>query len=91
MSTDDDNRRIDTKGRVTIPKSIRNRLNLEPGEQVKIEIEDGTVVIRPQISRERFIETMQGCINDDTRLKTAESMTPEELKTDWTSDLPDSA
>jgi len=90
MSTDSEDRRIDTKGRVTIPKSIRERLNIEAGERVDIEIEDGAVVIRPQISRDEFIATMDGCITEENRRESATPTDPEELKADWTSDLPDS-
>lgn len=91
MSSEHDKRRIDRKGRITIPKSIRDRLNIDPGEQVDIDIEDGTVVIRPQISREEFIQTMQGCIDDETRRESAGALTPEDVKSDWTSDLPNSS
>lgn len=91
MSSNHEERRIDEKGRVTIPKTIRDRLNIESGEQVDIDIEDGTVVIRPQISREEFIETMEGCITADTRRKSVAKLTPEDVKSDWTSDLPNSS
>ncbi|MFC7076844.1 AbrB/MazE/SpoVT family DNA-binding domain-containing protein [Haloarcula halophila] len=91
MSSEHDKRRIDRKGRITIPKSIRDRLNIDPGEQVDIDIEDEAVVIRPQISREEFIQTMQGCIDDETRRESAGTLTPEDIKSDWTSDLPNSS
>jgi AbrB family looped-hinge helix DNA binding protein len=91
MSADNEERRIDTKGRVTIPKSIRDRLNLDPGEGVDIDVEDGTVVIRPRISRSEFIETMEGCITEESRADSSERLTPSDLKSDWTSDLPNSS
>lgn len=91
MSADNEKRQVDTKGRVTIPKSIRDRLNLDPGEEVDIDIEDGTVVIRPRISRSEFIETMEGCITEETRAESAPKLTPTDLKSDWTSDLPNSS
>lgn len=89
MRADAEDRRLDSKGRVTIPKAIRERLNLDAGERVDIEVEDGMIVIRPQISREEFIATMEGCITAETRRESAKSTSPEELKADWTSDLPD--
>lgn len=91
MSIDSEKRQIDAKGRVTIPQSIREQLNLDAGEHVTIEIEDGTVVIHPQISREEFIATMTGCITAETRRETAEALTPRDLKADWLSDLPDTS
>ncbi|ARS89621.1 AbrB/MazE/SpoVT family DNA-binding domain-containing protein [Natrarchaeobaculum aegyptiacum] len=91
MGTDTDERRIDPKGRVTIPKTIRRRLALEAGEHVEVAIEEGAVVIRPtsQVSRSEFVETMEGCITAETRRQPAGSLAPDELKADWTSDLPD--
>lgn len=88
MNTKIDDRQIDSKGRVTIPKSIRERLNITSGEHVDVDVEDGTIVIRPRISRAEFVEQMNGCINDQTRKTERPSQTPADLKADWTSDLP---
>ncbi len=41
-----------SKGQVTIPKSVRDRLNLRSGDKIDFRIEDdGTVVIRPLSKR----------------------------------------
>lgn len=87
MEANDELRRIDGKGRVTIPRSIRTSLNLEPGEEVGVALEDGRIVIRPRVSREAFVEAMEGCIDADTRAEGAEPTEPRVLKADWTSDL----
>jgi AbrB family looped-hinge helix DNA binding protein len=87
MATNDEKRVIDEKGRVTIPKSIREQLRLASGESVEIGVEDGTIVIRPQVERDDFAETMRGCITETTRSNETGSLTPEDLKADWTSDL----
>lgn len=89
MSTDGEDRRLDEKGRITIPQRIRDRLNLEPGERVRVDVEDGTVVIRPRVSRSAFVESMRGCLTEDSKAADAPSIDPTELKADWTSDLPD--
>lgn len=88
MATDEERRVIDEKGRVTIPKFIRERLHLEPGEAVDIDVEDGTVRIRPRFSREEFVESMRGCITQTSRRSTPEDVTPEDVKADWLDDLP---
>lgn len=88
MNTITDNRQLDDKGRITIPKSIRERLNLTPGDHVTINVKDDTVVIRSQISRETFVAEMEGCVNEKTRSGDPPSFHPEDLKTDWISDLP---
>lgn len=87
MGTKED-RCIDEKGRVTIPQAIRESLQIEPGEDVAVELEDDRIVIRPRISRSELVETIDGCINDETRTDEAEQLDPAELKADWSSDLP---
>jgi len=37
--------RIGAKGQVVIPKAIRDRANLHPGDQVEIEYRDDSVVL----------------------------------------------
>lgn len=37
---------ITSKGQVTIPKGIRERLELEPGERVEFVLEDGELTVR---------------------------------------------
>ncbi len=80
-------RRVDGKGRVTLPRSVRESLGIEAGEEVTVELDDGQVVIRPQVSREAFVEAMVGCIDEETRDSSANPTDPRELKADWTSDL----
>lgn len=81
-------RRVDEKGRVTIPQSIRESLHIDPGEAVDVELEDDRIVIRPRIAREALVESVQGCVNEDTRREDAKSVDPDDTKADWTSDLP---
>jgi AbrB family looped-hinge helix DNA binding protein len=83
-------RRVDEKGRITIPRAIRESLQIDPGEEVAVELEGGHIVIRPRISRSELVETIDGCVNENTRAADAESIDPGELKADWTSDLPNS-
>ncbi|EPD5623966.1 AbrB/MazE/SpoVT family DNA-binding domain-containing protein [Escherichia coli] len=37
--------RIDRKGRTTLPLSVRNALNLKPGDELAYQIERGRVVL----------------------------------------------
>ncbi len=39
--------RVDDKGRILIPKSIRERVNLRKGYYVRIRVEDGRLVLEP--------------------------------------------
>jgi AbrB family looped-hinge helix DNA binding protein len=63
--TIEDERTIDEKGRVTIPKAAREALGLEPGADVRIEVEDDRIVVRSRVSREEFIEAMEGCLTEE--------------------------
>lgn len=87
-STTNDKRTIDKKGRVTIPKEVREALGLEPGTDIQISIEGDRIVIRPQVSREEFIEVMEGCITEETAKTDAPDIDPLELKSIWTTDIP---
>lgn len=83
-----EDRRVDEKGRVTIPQAIRESLHIDPGEEVTVEQDDGRIVIRPRISRDEFADELRGAINEETRAEDAEPMDPLDAKDDWTSDLP---
>lgn len=38
--------RVGAKGQVVIPKSLRDQLNLHPGDEVVFELTDGQIVLR---------------------------------------------
>ena len=44
-----DERHIGEKGRVTIPKELRERLGFEPGERVSIGVLNEEIVVKPSI------------------------------------------
>ena len=45
---------LDKQGRITIPKPIRDRLNLKPADQIKFFIEDGRLyLLSVRINRPR--------------------------------------
>lgn len=81
-------RRVDEKGRITLPKEIRERLSLDAGTEVTLELDDGSVRVAPHVDREAARERLRGCINAETRAEATEDLDPEDLKRDWTSDLP---
>lgn len=39
--------RMSTRGRVTIPKKIRDSLGIKPGDTVAITLKDGVILIQP--------------------------------------------
>ena len=76
MASTDSERTMDEKGRVTIPKEVREAFGLEPGADVRVGVEGDRIVVRPQVSREEFIETMEGCITEETLREDAEDVDP---------------
>lgn len=60
----DDERTIDGKGQVAIPDEVREALKLESRANVRIGVEGDRIAIRPRVSREEFIEVMEGCITE---------------------------
>lgn len=38
---------VSTKGQVTLPQEIRRKLGINPGDKVRISIEDEKVILRP--------------------------------------------
>ncbi len=69
---------VDSKGRVQIPKAVRDRVGLRVGEKARLKIEKENIVIMPPISPEEFIKEMEGCIKEG-----APEMDPLRLKKIW--------
>ncbi|MBD3196996.1 MAG: AbrB/MazE/SpoVT family DNA-binding domain-containing protein [Candidatus Lokiarchaeota archaeon] len=47
---------IDEKGRIQIPKKIRERLNIKSGEKLFFQIEDEKIILRKTTSIEDFVK-----------------------------------
>jgi len=45
---------ITQKGQVTIPKKIRNKLNVKHGDEVVFNVEDEKVIVRKKVKKTRF-------------------------------------
>jgi len=51
---------VTSKGQITIPKAVRERLQLEPGDRVYFDVrEDGAVILKP---RNRPLEHLFGML-----------------------------
>ena len=57
---------IDNKGRVLIPKKIRDKIGLQTGGKAQLKIEKNHIIIMPPTSPEEFIKEMEGCITENT-------------------------
>lgn len=73
--------RLSTRGRLVIPKQIRNALGLRPGMYLNIHIEGNEIVLEP-ISGDSSIEALYGHYAGKEFLTTLETEHQEELKAD---------
>ena len=55
---------IDTKGRIVIPRQLREKLNLREGSKVRLTLEEGKIVILRPIAPEEFIHEMEGSVKE---------------------------
>ena len=67
--------RVGPKGQVVIPKAMRDRLGLRPGDEVDFDLEDGAVRVRPvelsQSLRGRFAGAkLTDLLEEDRRTET---------------------
>lgn len=51
--------KVDSKGRIVLPKEVRERLDITPGTEVAVREEDGTVVVEPEKDPEEILERME--------------------------------
>lgn len=69
---------VDNKGRVLIPKEVRDKVGLQAGGRARLKIEKENIIIMPPISPEDFIREMEGCIREGTP-----TIDPLKLKKMW--------
>lgn len=67
---------LDRRGRVVIPKELRERLNLKPDQSMLIEVRGKEIVLKPALEVENFVAELRGCVRG-SRIK------PSELKEIW--------
>lgn len=53
---------VDAKGRIVLPKDVRERLGISPGTVVEVREEDGRAVIEPEDDPEDVIRRMEQLI-----------------------------
>jgi antitoxin PrlF len=54
---------VTSKGQITLPKSVRDALGLQPGSEVDFQLEQGGVMLRKRIRPEVF-DRWQGFLRD---------------------------
>ena len=56
--------KVDSKGRIVLPKEIRERLGITPGTEVEINEEGGKAIVEPEDNPEQVIERMERLITE---------------------------
>ena len=55
---------MDSKGRLVLPQSVRERLEITPGTEVTVREEDGKVVVEPAEDPDAVIERMERLVEE---------------------------
>jgi len=56
---------LTSKGQLTIPKQIRDRLGLKPGDRLAFDLGDGTINLR--VEKRRTLEELRGSLPAEGR------------------------
>ena len=73
---------MDAKGRIMLPKKLRDTLGLDVGSKVRLSLEGTRIIIAPPVSPEDFVSKMKGCIKKGSAIPEVD---PIELKRIWES------
>lgn len=65
--------KVDSKGRIVLPKEVRERLGIAPGTEVEIRAEGGKAIVEPERDPEQIIDSMETLIEDAAANRTPRS------------------
>ncbi|MDA4137293.1 MAG: AbrB/MazE/SpoVT family DNA-binding domain-containing protein [Thaumarchaeota archaeon] len=68
--------KMDDKGRVTVPKQIREKLDLRPDQDLSVELREREIVLKLVPTVKEFSSSLRGCVTGPT-------IEPLELKKIW--------
>ncbi|MFQ6086041.1 MAG: AbrB/MazE/SpoVT family DNA-binding domain-containing protein [Candidatus Bathyarchaeia archaeon] len=71
---------VDRKGRVVIPRELREELGLHEGSKVRLALEEKRIVMTTPVSPEEFIGEMEGCVKEGSPIPKMDLL---ELKGIW--------
>lgn len=71
---------IDKKGRIVIPRHLRERLRLHAGGKVKLVLEEGKIAIVKYVVPEDFVKELEGFVKEGSPVP---KIDPLELKKIW--------
>lgn len=56
--------KVDSKGRIVLPKEVRERLGITPGTEVDVHEEDGKAVVEPEAGPDAVLERMEQLVEE---------------------------
>ena len=56
--------KVDSKGRIVLPKEVRDRLGITPGTEVDIHEENGKAVVEPEDNPDEVLERMEQLVEE---------------------------
>jgi AbrB family looped-hinge helix DNA binding protein len=71
---------VDDKGRIVVPKPLRNELRITEGSRVSVQIEKERLVVSRAVEPDEFIREMEGFIQRGSQLPLVD---PLSLKRIW--------
>lgn len=77
---------VDDRGRVLIPKELRDRLGLEPGDSVLIDADEEALYLRPALSREEALGRLIGGVTEENAKEDEGELDPLDVKEVWEPD-----
>ncbi len=54
--------KVEERGRIVIPKEIREKLHLRAGSILEVHEENGLIILRPKKSFDEFKKELKGCV-----------------------------
>jgi len=67
---------LEERGRILIPKSLREELGLKSGQKLLVKKRDGDIILKPSIDLNKFSSELKGCVKK-SKIK------PREVKMIW--------
>ena len=76
---------VDERGRILLPKHLRERFGLVPGRRLRIEAMDDGIIIQAETEREDVLKRLRGAIHEDNQEPRAAPLDPLDAKKIWES------
>jgi AbrB family looped-hinge helix DNA binding protein len=59
---------VDNKGRIVVPKQLRNEMRISEGSRVSVQIEKERLVVSRAVDPDEFIAEMEGFVEKGSRV-----------------------